>query len=200
MHLENVYRQLMAVKILILAGVVMFTATARSQSRVGLDFGTLQENRSSTQLSSIGRTFYDGYLNVGLKKESSLYLSIGYLYINSVENYSNSTYTKMTSTNPYVGLAYQFWNKNFASLIVTGAYSPYAKLTVSEAAGKESWDGTTLALKFTGSFSMSNKVKLNAGLYYISESFSSRTSGSLTTKSDFNQSYLMPAIGIALAF
>lgn len=200
MCLKNVYRQLMAIKILILVVVVIFTVTAKSQVRVGLNLGTLQENRSSTQLSSVGRSLYDGYLNVGFKKEFPLSLTLGYLYINGVETYSDSSFTKTASTNPYVGLVYQFWSKSFASLIVTGAYSPYAKLTVSEASGKESWDGNTTVGKVAASFNVSNNMKLDAGLYYISESFSSRTSGSLTTDSSFNQSYLMPTLGIALAF
>lgn len=200
MYFKNVYQQLTVVKILILVCGVMFTEAAKSQVKVGLDFGTLQENRSSTQLSSLGRTFYDVYLNVGFKKEFPLSLALGYLYINSVENYTDSTYTKMTSANPYLGLSYQFYKKSFTSFILTGVYSPYAKLDVSEAAGKESWDGTTMIAKFAASFNLSQKTKINVGLYYISESFSSRTSGSLTTKSAFNQSYLMPSLGVAFAF
>lgn len=171
-----------------------------SQVKVGIDLGTLQENRSSTQLSSLGRTFYDGYLNVAFKKEFPLYLALGYLYVNSVENYSDSSYTKLTSANPYLGISYQFLKKSFTSLIVTGAYSPYAKLDVSESAGSESWNGNTMIAKFAASFNLSERSKINVGLYYISESFSSRTSGNLTTKSAFNQSYVMPSLGVAFAF
>lgn len=194
MYFKNVYRQLVFI------GALLLAAPSMSQVRVGLDLGTLQENRSSTQLSSLGRTFYDGYLNIAFKKEFPLSLTLGYLYVNGVENYADSTYTKTTSANPYLGISYQFLKKSFTSLILTGAYSPYAKLDVSEAAGKESWDGTTMIAKFAASFNLSQKTKINVGLYYISESFSSRTSGSLTTKSAFNQSYLMPSLGVAFAF
>ncbi len=194
MYFKNVYRQLVFIAALLLA------VPAMSQVRVGLDLGTLQENRSSTQLSSLGRTFYDGYVNVAFKKEFPLYLALGYLYVNSVENYSDSTYTKLTSANPYLGISYQFLKKSFTSFIVTGAYSPYAKLDVSETAGQESWNGNTMIAKFSASFNLSERSKINVGLYYISESFSSRTSGNLTTKSAFNQSYLMPSLGVAFAF
>ena len=200
MYFKNVYRRLRSVNILFFFSAFLFAASAMAQVKVGLDFSSLQENRSSTQLSSVGRTFYDGYLNIAFKKEFPLYLTLGYLYINSVENYADSSYTKMTSTNPYVGLAYHFWSKQVASLIVGGFYSPYAKLVLSETAGNESWDGATLVTKLSASFSVSTKVKLNAGLYYISESFGDRTSGSLTTKSSLNQSYFAPSLGVAVAF
>lgn len=200
MYLRNVYRQLSMANIIICCAVVFFTATVHAQVRVGLDFATLQENRSSTQVSSVGRTLYDLYLNVGLKKELPLYLTLGYLSVSSVENYDDSTYTKLDSTNAYVGVTYHFWRKNSAGLLVGGHYSPYAKLTVKERDGSEAWNGTAIIGKISGTFNVGKKTKFNAGVYYISESFATRASGSLTTKSSFTQSYLLPAIGVAVEF
>lgn len=201
MYLRNVYRQLKMVNILaVIAAVTLTAATSFAQVRIGLDVATLQENRSSTQVSSIGRTLYDLYLNVGFKKEFPLYLALGYLNISSVENYEDSSYTKLTSTNAYVGANYHFWHKNAASLLVGAFYAPYAKLAVKEREGSETWDGTTIIAKVAGSFSMGKKAKFNAGVYYISESFDTRATGSLTTKSSFTQSYLLPSIGVAVGF
>ena len=201
MYLRNVYRQLSLVNILIAAAVVIFTAVpAFAQVRVGLDIATLQENRSSTQVSSIGRTLYDLYLNVGFKKESPLYLALGYMNVSSVENYEDSSYTKLSSTNAYVGANYHFWHKNSSSLLLGVYYAPYAKLSVKEREGSETWDGTTIIAKASGSFNVGKRTKFNAGVYYISESFDTRATGSLTTKSSFTQSYLLPSIGVAIAF
>lgn len=200
MYFKNVYCRLNSFKII--AGVVIFLCgmPAWPQVKVGLDFSSIQENRSATQLSSMGRIFYDGYLNIGFKKEFPLYLALGYLHINSLENYSDLTFTKMISTNPYLGLSHQFWSKKYTSVIVGGFYSPYAKLTLTEDSGSESWDGTSVIGKLTASFNVSSRFKLNANLYYISESFHSRNSGSVTTKSSLSQSYFAPSLGVAIAF
>lgn len=200
MYFKNVYRRLSSVNILILLAAVLGAAPVFAQVKVGLDFSSVQEKRSSSQISSIGITFIDTYLHIGFKKELPLQLTLGYLNITSVENYADSSYSKLISTLPYVGLVYQFWSKNPTSLIVGGFYSPYAKLGVSEDAGQEVWQGTSMISKLTGSFSLSAKFKLNVGLYYISETFGSRISGSVTSKSSFSQSYVAPSIGIAVAF
>lgn len=200
MYFKNVYRRLSSDSIFIVLAVVLWSAPAFAQFKVGLDFSSIQEKRSSTQISSVGRTFLDTYLNVGLKKESPLYLALGYLNIVSIETYDDSSYTKLSSTNPYVGLVYHFWNNKPASLIVGGFYSPYARLGVIEEAGKETWNGTSMAGKLTGSFSFTTKLKFNVSLYYISESFGSRASGNVTSKSSFIQSYFVPSVGIAVGF
>lgn len=200
MYFKNVYRRLSSVNILILLVAAVWSAPVSAQVKLGLDFSSLQEKRSSTQISGVGRTFVDAYLNVGFKKELPLQLTLGYLNITSLESYDDSSYTKLTSTLPYVGLVYQFWSKNPASLIVGVGYSPYAKLAVIEEAGSETWQGTSIVTKVTGSFSLSAKFKLNAGLYYISETFVTRASGNVTSKSSFSQSYVAPAIGVAVAF
>lgn len=200
MYFKNVYRQLKLVNIFIFAVAVLAATSVHAQIRVGLDFATLQENRSATQVSSVGRTLYDLYLHVSLKKERPLYLSLGYMNIASVENYEDSTYTKLTSSNAYVGVTYHFWHKNASGLLLGGYYAPYAKLTVKERTGSESWNGTTMMTKIFGTFNAGKRTKFNAGVYYISESFSERATGSVTTESSFTQSYLLPSIGVAVAF
>lgn len=200
MYFKYVYRRLSSVNILILLVVGLWSRPGFAQLRVGLDFSSLQEKRSATEISSVGRIFYDAYFSVALKKDFPLSLTLGYLNITSVENYDDSTYTKLISNNAYVGATYHFWAKNPAGLMVSALYSPYAKLGVSDETGKETWNGKTMIGKITGTFSLSAKFKLNAGLYYISESFGERASGNVTTESKFSQSYLAPSIGVAVAF
>lgn len=200
MYFKNVYRRLSSVNILILLVVGLWVTPGFAQIRVGLDYSSLQEKRSSTEISSVGRSFVDMYFNIALKRESPLYLTLGYLNITSIENYDDSTYTKIISTNPYIGLAYHFWSKKSAGLIVGGYYSPYAKLGISDETGKETWNGKTTITKVVGTISLSAKIKLNAGLYYISDSYDERASGNVTTESKFGQSYLAPLIGVAVAF
>lgn len=180
--------------------VALSACRALSQVRVGIAFSSLQENRSSTQTQSVGRTFYDGHLSVGLNKESPFYLSVGYLSINSVESYDDSSTTKLASTAPYVGGEIHFWKKKTSSLLLGAFYSPFSKLTVTEGGAQETWEGDTVIGKVTGSFTLSEKFRLNAGIDYISETFAYRKSGSVTDKNNFNQSYFAPSLGIALAF
>lgn len=200
MYFKNVYCRINFVSIALLFLASLVSASAFAQLRVGLDVSSLQEKRSATELSGVSRTLIDANFNVALKKDSALYLTLGFMSITSVESYDDSTYTKLNSTNPYLGLSYHFWSKNPAGLIVGGFYSPYAKLSVRDETGTESWNGKAMVGKIAGTFSLSAKFRFNAGLYYISETFAERASGNVTNESGFGQSYVAPLIGVAVAF
>lgn len=201
MYLLDVYRRLKCGSTLIVLAALMLSANGASASiKIGLDFGTLQENRSATQLSSVGRTVYDGYMLLNFKHNFPLFLSLGYLYSDSIENFSDSSFTTVKTSNPYVGLAYQFQSKRTISIFTSALYSPFAKATLSTSAGSEGWDGATFSGKISLSVNISKRLNINTSLYYVNQSFGTRTSGNITSTNSLTQSYLAPAIGLLMSF
>lgn len=201
MHIKNVHCRLTLTKLILVSGICLFYANGASASiKIGLDFGTLQENRSATQLSSVGRTVYDGYMLLNFKHNFPLFLSLGYLYSDSIENFSDSSFTTVKTSNPYVGLAYQFQSKRTISIFTSALYSPFAKATLSTSAGSEGWDGATFSGKISLSVNISKRLNINTSLYYVNQSFGTRTSGNITSTNSLTQSYLAPAIGLLMSF
>jgi hypothetical protein len=201
MYLQNVHRQITSRLILkLLFASALFSGMAQAEIRLGLDVGTLQENRSGGDLASLGRTLVDGYFGLTFRNSIPLYLNLGYLYLDSVENYRDESFTTITAQQPYVGLSYIFWPKGNLSLGVSLSYTPFLTATRAEAGGSEDWEGTALTFKTEFMAKISSAAYLGVSLYYLSQSFDSRSSGSVTNGQSWTQTTFVPTLGISAAF
>jgi hypothetical protein len=134
------------------------------------------------------------------RKDSPLFLTTGYIYTESIDNFSDSTFNTVASSNPYIGVSILLWPSNMVSAIVGAFYSPASKASVGTALGTEEWTGSGVSGKTALSFSLSDSWKFQVSILYISQQFTSKTSGAATTKTSFSQNYFFPSAGIALAF
>lgn len=201
MYLQNVYRQLISRFIFSLVCCsVLLPVVVRAEIRVGLDVGTLQENRSGGDLASLGRTLADGHLGLTFRNGIPFYLNLGYLYLDSVENYRDESFTTITVQQPYLGLSYIFWPKGNLSLGVSLSYTPFLTATRAEEGGSEEWEGTALTFKTEFMAKISSSVSLRVSLYYLSQTFDSRSSGSVSNGQSWTQTTFVPALGISAAF
>lgn len=203
MYFKYVYRRLISLRLLsALFGLAVSFLPALSQGevRLGVEWGGLQENRSLTSLTSVGRTIYDASLSVDLDKRFPLFLTVGYLSVTSVEGYSDPAYATTKSTAPYAGLAYYFMDKNPVSLMIGAAYSPVAKAVHSRSEGQENWNGSSSVVKIGFVADVWKALSVSASMTYISESFNEKTSGTVTSNQSYEQSYFLPSLGLSVHF
>lgn len=174
--------------------------TCHAVVKLSLDYGTLQENRSTTNISSISRNTYDAQFGVSLNQSQSVYLVIGYFYSEKIENFEDAEFNTYTTEVPYLGVSYYLWPKNTFNLLISLSYSPFANLALTQPTGVETWNGTAVLLKSGINANLSKKTSLLFSLTYIAESFTQKISGSVTGDESISQTSLAPAIGLSYKF
>lgn len=195
MYINNVCRRLIFIFLLVL------TQKSTAEVQLGLSYGSLQNSNNGTNISSVDRATLDGFVSVSLNRANSFFLNVGYLQVDHVENFLDGTYESTTSTNPYVGVGYLFRNRNFPiGLELSVAYSPSAKLTISQTAGSEKWDGSAILAKTGFNVQVSRRINLGVSVMYVAETYNQKVSGSLTGRSALEQSYFAPCLGFGLSF
>ena len=192
MYFKNVCRRLIIFCLLILSQKSLASA------QLGLDYGTLRMSHDGETVSSIERSTLDGYVSVGLNRGSTILFYLGYLQVDHVEKFSDGTYQSAASTQPYAGFGYLIKDNDLPIGIgFSVAYSPVAKLSLSQPSGVETWEGASTLIKVGFNVKVSRRIKLVTSLMHVNESYNNKISGTLTERSSFNQSFFAPSIGIA---
>lgn len=186
---------------------VMLLAILFFQNQSGAEIMMgLQTNLSTFNTTTIStapeasESMIDGYFHVQLVRDSSVYLTLGYLYGSSIKLASATTTSLLTLSVPYGGLTYYFGQRNFFSL---GVYaSPYIQANYSVAGSDpEIWNGSSFYTKFSLLPILSESFSLQISLAYFSANFNTKVvTTSVSNVSTFNQSIVAPMIGVQYLF
>ncbi len=156
-------------------------------------------NRDISTVPSASETFGEGYLLVQMQKESSYFVTVGYLTISSVTPISATQTSTMNSNNPYMGIT-AFFFENFLSIFL--GVAPYIQAEYSQGtSAAETWGGTAGYAKMTFHPQLTEKLFLDFSLAYYSATYSLKSSTtSVSNVTNFNQTILAPMLGFQYLF
>lgn len=183
-----------------LLGLLMFSQSAQATTFFGFDFGLVNDQKTITSSNQVSESFYDGNFGVQILNDSSMYLTVGYLYTASVEPLSTTTRATFASNNPYAGIKYNFGKKGLVSL---GAYwAPYVLATYTQtAAASEEWSGSGFYGKLMIQPELSPSFQVSMGLGYFNGNYTLKGSAaSVSSVTSFSRSVLTPLIGALIKF
>ncbi len=186
--------------------LMLYSQLTWADGKVGVDVGSVQENRSATNLSSQTRNAYDGYLQVRLVKslgginDFALNLDVGYLSTSSHEGYTGGVSETITTSNPYLGFSYQFFRKSPIGFNLGVAYSPFVEATYSNSAASDAYKGTATIAKAGLSAAFTESVGLAVSVLYYSGSFTPKSNPQTTNVSNLTSSFFIPMVGLNYIF
>lgn len=185
---------------LIVAGVLAAASPAHALVRFGLQANIpTMNNRDISTVPAASETFGEGYLLVQMQKESSYFVTLGYLSLTSVAPVSATQTSTMNSGNPYMGFT-AFLFENFVSIFIGAA--PYIQAEYAQAgSATETWGGTAGYAKLNFHPQLTEKLFLDFSLSYYAATYSFKSSGtSVSNVRNFNQTILAPMVGFQYMF
>lgn len=171
-----------------------------SSFRVGFEAGNLVENQSLTGTQTL-KTAYDAYLLYSLTKEGTFSLSLGHLYLNSIEPVTATTSALLKTFNPYFGFKFGFGPKQVANL--SAGYIPYSQASYTQTGtATEVWTGTGFICKLSLQPRFTERLLGVLSLNYFSGTYKTKDTkdGTVTTATNFTRSLIVPTIGLQFNF
>lgn len=156
---------------------------------------------SSQQLTTAptgSEAVYDGNIAVQIRKDSSFYLVVGYLFASSVIPINATNAASLTSNNPYFGAKYVM----FKEFMAVGVYSaPQVQAIYTVSGQSETWSGTGVYSKLSFYPKLADWISLELAIVYYSASFNSKSATTnISSVTSFSQSIVAPMIGFKIMF
>lgn len=188
------------VKIILIFFLCFASQAAEAIVRMGLQANLATvNNRDLTEAETASELAGDFFFMAQLQRESKYYVTLGYLYTNSVVPISNTETSSFVSGNFYGGMT-AFLNDGFASV---GAFiAPFVQGEYVEGASSpEVWGGSAYMLRFAGHSQLSEHIFLDLSISYYGASFVNRSADNPVSNVDsFSQSIIIPMIGFQLFY
>jgi hypothetical protein len=165
----------------------------------GIGGAVIQESKTISDQKNSTKNFYEVYGLTQIQKYP-IHFGLSYLIVASTNNLTATTTETLYSSNLYFMARFGFFKKEIVSL--TLYYNPSVQATYSTTGNaSDQWAGAAYALQFLLQPQMTDNFRLNGGVMYFSETYSSKSTTSASSSvTSFTRTTLLPALGMQYSF
>jgi hypothetical protein len=182
-------------KLLIIFLLSFVSAHVQADLRIDFGYGFTQSSKNIATSDDVLGAVYDGSLGLSITRKGSLFLTVGYLYIDLNEPFSQGVTATTNALNPYIGFNYEF---DQAGLISFGIFaSPYAEARFKRSDSvEERWLGSSTYAKFSAGYAYTPSLILTFSISYFGGQYDTRDSASqVSSVNSFEWNTVIPMIG-----
>ncbi len=180
--------------------LVFVSFSAHAQVILGIASSVpIVETKNIDSAPGSSQSTYEGYMMVQLRKESSIFVVMGYLVTTSVNPITATSSATLGTNAPYGGFDYLFGNSFYSMGLF---WAPYVQGNYSRTnTDEEVWIGNAFYGKLGFHPRLSASVQLDLTVAYFSANYTSKSATtSVSSVDSFSQTLVAPTLGLRYMF